>query len=46
MKQIHKVFQALESDIGDHFGFVEKAEKRPKKLQGKFPKANMHTGNI
>ena len=25
--------------------FVE-AEKRPKKLPGKFPRANMHTANI
>ena len=26
--------------------FVEKAEKRQKKLRGKFPRANMLTANI
>ena len=49
MKQIHGAVQALESDIeflAAILDTVEKAEKRKKKLQGKFPRANMHTGNI
>ena len=48
MKQIHEAVQ--ESDIcrilAAILDFVEKAEKRKKKLPGKFPRANMHTANI
>ena len=48
MKQIHEAVAALESDriLAAILDFVEKAEKRQKKLQGIFPRANMHTGKI
>ena len=48
MKQIHEAVQAPDSDriLATIFAFVEEAEKRQKKLPGKFPEANMHTANI
>ena len=50
MKQIHKAVQAPAREQQRIFAaildFVEEAEKRPKNLQGKFPRGNMHSGNI
>ena len=49
MKQIHKAVQALESDIGfwrPSWILFNKLNNAEKILQGKFPRANMHTANI
>ena len=45
MKQIHEAVQALESDIGfwrPSWILLKKTEKHPKKLPGKFPRANKY----
>ena len=49
MKQIQEVVQALESDIGfwrPSWILLKKLKNAEKNLQGKFPRANMHTANI
>ena len=49
MIQIHKEVQALESDIEFWWPtwiLSKKLKYAKKKLQGKFPRANMHTANI
>ena len=49
MEQIHEAVQALREChriVAAILDFVEKAEKCPKNLPGKFPRANMHTANI
>ena len=49
MKQIHKAVQALESDIGfwgPSWILLKKLKNDEKNLQGKLPRANMHTANI
>ena len=49
MKQIHEAVQALESDIGfwqPSWILLKKLKNDEKNLQGKFPRANMHTANI
>ena len=49
MKQIHEAVQALESDIGfwrPSWILLKKLKIAEKNLQGKFPRANMHTAII
>ena len=49
MKQIHEAVQALESDVGfwrPCWILLKKLKITEKKLQGKFPRANMHTAKI
>ena len=48
MKQIHKATQALESDIGfwrPSWILLKRLKNVENNLQGKFPRANMHTAN-
>ena len=45
---MHKEVQALESDIGfwrPSWILLEELKNAEKNLQGKFPRANMHTAN-
>ena len=49
MKQIDEAVWALENDIGfwrPSWILLKKLENAEKILQGKFPRANMHTANI
>ena len=49
MKQIHKAVRAVESDMGfwwPSWILLKKLKIAEKNLQGKFPRANMHTENI
>ena len=49
MKQIYKAVHALENDIGfwrPSCILLKKLKIAEKNLQGKFPRANMHTANI
>ena len=49
MKQIHKAIQALERDIGfwrPSWFLLKKLKNAEKIVQGKFPRANIHTTNI